>query len=115
MINNEHSAEIASLLNVNHEPYSFINEFNKRMVNDLVKSEDDTIKAAFVKAGFVITEELIREHCERIHVEGERFEHIYYHFGQPDEKRIISMEREIHMSWVEENGSYKMRAEKKYY
>lgn len=99
----------------NGEPDSFVNEINKRMSNGFVKSEDDTIKSAFVKAGFIVTEEFIKEHCELVQVEGEKFEHIYYHFGQPDQKRIISMEREVQMSWVEENGCYKMKAEKRYY
>ena len=115
MTNNQYSTGIARLLYVNHEPYSFINEFNKRMANDFVKSEDDTIQAAFVKAGFVVSEDFIKEHCQCIQVEGEKFEHIYYHFGLPDEKRIISMERDVQMSWTEEGGAYKMRVEKRYY
>jgi hypothetical protein len=111
----DYSTEIARLLDVNHEPFSFINELNKRMSNDFVKSEDETIRAAFMKAGFVITEDFLKEHCERVQIEGDKFEHIYYHFGQPDEKRIISMEREVNMSWHEEGGNLKMKAEKRYY
>lgn len=111
----DYTTEIARLLNGNHEPYSFINEFNKRMINEFVKSEEDTIKSAFVKAGFMVTEEFIKKHCEVVRVEGEEFEHIYYHFGQPDQVRIISMEREVQMSWHEENGNIKVRAEKRYY
>lgn len=111
----DYTTEIARLLNGNHEPYSFINEFNKRISNEFVKSEEDTVKSAFVKAGFIVTEEFIKEHCELVQVEGEEFEHIYYHFGQPDQKRIISIEREVRMTWTEENGTYKMKAEKSYY
>lgn len=114
MINNDYSAEIARLLWVDNEPSSFMKEINNHL-SDFVKSQDEAIKSAFVKHGLETTEQFIKDHCQRIQVIGEPFEHIYYHFGQPDQVRIISMETEVQMSWQEQNGNIKMKAEKRYY
>lgn len=115
MINNDYGAEIARLLRVDNKPLSFMKEVSNHLSYVFVKSQDDAIKAAFVKHGLETTEQFIKEHCQRIQVIGEPFEHIYYHYGQPDQVRIISMETEVLMSWHEENGNIKMKAEKRYY
>lgn len=109
------SAVASELLKVEEAPPSVIGYANKQLIEECFRKDNELFKAGFIKSGLLVTEEFIKEHCVRVRYEDDRFEHIWYHFGQPDAKRIISFEKDLKISWVEECGDYKMIVERRYY
>jgi hypothetical protein len=95
--------------------HSLFNECIKRVGTDLMRNHDEIIKNAFVSKNLSITEDFITKNVSKIQRDGDRFEHIWYHFDQPDAIRIISIEKDIKLTYAEENGVWKVRAEQAYY
>jgi hypothetical protein len=94
---------------------SLLYEANKQFIKGCLQTEDEVVKSAFIENGLLYSDGFIKEHCACIRQEGDPFEHVWYHFGRPDAKRIISIEKDFRFSLGEENGNYKLRGEKRYY
>lgn len=66
----------------------FMNELNA----GFLKKKDEVVKEALIRAGFdPENTEFIREHMQLVKIPFDNFEHFWYHFGQPDAVRIISV------------------------
>lgn len=89
---------------------------------DLGKSQsdkqDNIIRAALLKNGFNPDDtKFLAANIQRIMIEGDPYDHFYFNYGQPDEKRIISIERDVKIDLATniENFSTTIRATQKYY
>jgi hypothetical protein len=94
---------------------SFFNETNTRFAEGLAKEMDDTIRKAFIEKNLSVDEDFIKEHCSCVTDMGDEFHHYWYHYGKADAIRIISIEKEPNISYTEEMGSVKMKADMRYY
>ncbi len=62
---------------------------------ELVKQQEEVINQHLIKHGFNnIIEDFIKENFQFISQKGDNFQHLYYHAGQPDQIRIISIKKE---------------------
>lgn len=79
----------------------FINiqaEMAKKMQKELAEKEDTAIKDALIANGFNPDDhDFLRDNFELIRIDGDRFVHYYFHYGKPDGKRIISIDRKCNI------------------
>jgi hypothetical protein len=101
------------------QPFNFQEQLFNGLTKCIVNQRDETIKAALVKNGLNPNDiDFLKENIQRVVFEDDaEFEHYYYHFGQDDEKRIISIEinPKIQHRFNEENFSSKVNYTQKYY
>lgn len=97
---------------INH---TYIGQIMTDFAKEIAKKTDDIIKDTLIKKGFPADEEFIKEHVSCIVYECEDFNHIWYHFGQPDAIRIISIERNPNTSLFDTVDPCKMKWELRYY
>jgi hypothetical protein len=93
-------------------------EITRQMCDGYLKHIDDVFVKALQDHGLPSTEEFIKVNIVCIRVEGDKFDHYWYHHGQSDGKRIISIEHEPTMRLEEPTGlsnNYKQVIEAKYY
>lgn len=83
---------------------------------ELYKKKDNIIKDALLKHGF-ISEDLkfLADNFQWQIKENDKFGHLYYHFGQSDEIRIISIERNPETKYSEKEGKYTAETIYKFY
>jgi len=91
----------------------YINSLTTQLAYDL----DELIKKRFIDSGIDVNNiQDIKDNCARIICYNDPFEHWYYKQGTPEEKRIISIEREFTITGPFENDNQlKVRAERMYY
>lgn len=66
--------------------------FTTSLHRDFIDKQDAVIREAITSAGFDPYDmEFIRANFQRVSMPEDSFEHFWYHFGQPDAKRIISI------------------------
>lgn len=99
------------------EEPSFMQAHKNAMVRALVDKTDNTIRDAIIKAGFDPSDEqFLRENITKVVVEGDKFDHYYYKYGSPDEKRLISIERLPNIEFKDTLvGGLKVTASSHYY
>jgi len=57
------------------------------------KEQDRVIREAIISHGFNPGDhQFLKDHCQLITYPFDDFQHLYYHYGEKDEKRIISIE-----------------------
>lgn len=94
---------------------TYISQAMTSFAKEIANKTDDVIKAAFAEKGFPVDEEFVKGHVSRITYECDDFDHIWYHFGQPDAVRIISIERHPNTSLFDAADPCKMKWELRYY
>jgi hypothetical protein len=78
--------------------------------------KEEVIKNALVANGFNPTNhQFLTDNFELIIKEGDKYEHLYYHFGKADQKRIISILNQPEVEFGNENGTYKAISTYRYY
>ena len=88
------------------------------MINSMAIKDDSVIVAAIKEKGFDPNDrEFLTLHIQKIIPEGDPFEHYYYNYGQPDEIRIISFEKDFTFEQVtdEKTNSVTLKVSRKYY
>lgn len=92
---------------------------NRQITSELVNKTDSVLKEALEKKGFDTKDhDFIKNNFQVIIKEDDPdFEHYYFHFGEPDEIRILSIQRipTISFSDCYEDGMIKVHADQKYY
>src|SRR5688572_7278219 len=81
-------------------------------------NQDNVLRECLKNHGFNISDiAFLKENIECITVEGDPFEHYYFHYGQPDEKRLISIERMPSLEYgnSEDGRSVNVTVSKRYY
>lgn len=100
------------------ESATLMHQWTQTLCESFVKKEDDLVKQRLIDCGFDPNDhEFIKANMQRIIFEGHEFEHFYYHYGQPDEIRILSIQRHIDSPPLKLNEPFgnKMTISKKYY
>lgn len=90
--------------------------FNNEQFKAISSKKDEVIKNALISNGFnPANHQFISDNFSLIHKEGDRYEHLYYHFGKDDVKRIISIEK--NPEWVHSNdgNTFKVNTTYHYY
>jgi hypothetical protein len=65
-----------------------------KMQEEIAEKEDAIIRQALIDNGFNPNNlDFIRDNFEVVSPENESIVHYFYHYGKPDEKRIISIEK----------------------
>lgn len=95
--------------------YTLMSQISKTFAEEIAGKTDEIIKAAFTEKGFPADEKFIKEHVSFVKYEGDEFDHIWYHFGEPDALRIISIERKQNTSLFNEDEQCKLKWEVRYY
>jgi hypothetical protein len=95
-------------------------DFVSNFVNDLAAKFnmefEERIKEAISNAGFPCDDDFIKNNLVLITSESEKYIHIYYKFGHPEQRRIFSYEKDSSISWIKkENNSFTTEISKKYY
>lgn len=100
----------------NNKPESFMEFWNNKLHKRYFNEREEIIKNALKKAGFnIIDYNYLKENFILIRKEGDKFEHLYYHYGKDDEQRIISIEKEYNIEYSDNEGSYKVTMSQQYY
>jgi hypothetical protein len=101
------------------EGETYIDQALGNLYRSFIEKQDEILLKRLEDLGFDPNDhEFIKENMQRIIIEGNEFEHFYYHYGQPDEIRILSIQREIdHPPLDLRNPDFnnKMTISKKYY
>jgi hypothetical protein len=100
------------------ESKTLMEQWTQTLCENFIKKEDDLVKQRLIDCGFDPEDhEFIKDNMQRIIREGDEFIHYYYHFGQPDEIRIISIQRHIDTPPLKLSEPFenKMTISKKYY
>lgn len=106
-----------NLLNTTPDtPFNTINDVINRLATDIIKKKEQLLKERMDVHNLPWTEDFIKEHISCIVREGDSFDHFWFNFGKPDAIRLLSIERESVMpDIINEDFSYKMKAEYRYY
>lgn len=76
-----------------------------KMQKKLAKKEDKLIRKALISNGFnPDNKDFIRDNFKLID-EGDKFVHYYFHYQMPDEKRIISIEKNNNIDFENNFGN----------
>ncbi len=95
--------------------FNYMYEIQQRMINEFIEKLDKLIEQRLSENGFNVDDKrFLKDNFTFIELPTDDFRHLYYHFGQPDQKRIISIEKETCVP-VDNLGSFTFTATKKYY
>jgi hypothetical protein len=92
-------------------------------VKSLTEGYCNQIEEAFIKAleanNLPTSNDFITQHIKRVNIEGDNFEHYWYHYGEEDAKRILSIEKPTLLTGYNGddfiNNNYTMAIQSKYY
>jgi hypothetical protein len=83
---------------------------------ELVNQTDSVIKQALEKNGIPLNDlEYLKENIQIIYIEDDPFEHYYFRYDTPDEKRILSIQRTPDIKFGEDITAVKVTASLLYY
>lgn len=97
---------------------TFIQNITADFLTQLLNKSDNVIEEALIKNGIDITDiQYLKDHISRVIKEGDKFEHYYLDYGTPNEKRIVSIQRnaEITTTFDEDKNKYTVLASHNYY
>lgn len=96
--------------------FSYIQHVMNDFYAKVVSETDNTIKLALIRNG-IDPDDIcfLKQNIQRILIEGDSFEHYFYRYGTPEEKRIISIEKEFTINQGSTDNKHTMSAYKKYY
>lgn len=73
---------------------SFADQFTSKLHGDFIAKQNAITKEALIVAGFDAEDKaFITAEFTVVQREVDPFNHLYYHFGKPDQRRIISIQR----------------------
>lgn len=66
-----------------------------------VKQKESVLQKSIEDAGFIITPEFIAANISCITSIKDKYEHYFYRYGTPEEKRIISINKDLEISYAD--------------
>ncbi len=73
---------------------SYIKTVHDKAMNQFVKQMDGLIMQKMIDAGIDITNiDYLKEHITRVRIDGDLYDHYYFDYNLPNQKRILSIQR----------------------
>lgn len=95
---------------------NFMDSVMQQHHKELVRKQDETIKAAFIKNGIDFNDtEHLKNNLSRIIIKGDEFDHYYMYYGTEKQIRIISIQRLPEIATTYSDNKYICTCTCKYY
>lgn len=94
----------------------FLQAHINKLQTGLVSKMEDIIVVKLIENGIDPNDHsFLSVNISRVIIEGDPFEHYYFRYGQPDEKRIVSIEICPSFDWEDNGTTINVTANKRYY